>query len=55
MEWFPTIVARARTVQIIASGSSGHASGTLQLVGVKLPLQYRCSLDFRLLFEKLLC
>jgi hypothetical protein len=52
MELFPTIVARARTVQIIASGASGHASGTLQLVGVKLLLQYRYSFEFRLLFEK---
>ncbi|CAK8540319.1 unnamed protein product [Lathyrus sativus] len=32
MDLFPTIVARAKTVQIIASGASGHASGTLQLM-----------------------
>ncbi|KAK7407134.1 hypothetical protein VNO78_08791 [Psophocarpus tetragonolobus] len=32
MELFPTIVSRAKTVQIISSGASGHASGTLQLM-----------------------
>jgi len=36
MELFPTIVSRAKTVQIISSGASGHASGTLQLVSVTL-------------------
>ncbi|XP_061343072.1 homeobox-leucine zipper protein HDG5-like isoform X2 [Gastrolobium bilobum] len=32
MELFPTIVSRAKTVQIISSGASGHASGSLQLM-----------------------
>ncbi|KAJ1431076.1 START-like domain superfamily [Sesbania bispinosa] len=32
MELFPTIVSRAKTLQIISSGASGHASGTLQLM-----------------------
>ncbi|KAK7307332.1 hypothetical protein VNO77_40290 [Canavalia gladiata] len=32
MELFPTIVSRAKTIQIISSGASGHASGTLQLM-----------------------
>ncbi|XP_047179814.1 homeobox-leucine zipper protein HDG5-like isoform X1 [Vigna umbellata] len=32
MELFPSIVSRAKTVQIISSGASGHASGTLQLM-----------------------
>ncbi|XP_057763099.1 homeobox-leucine zipper protein HDG5 isoform X1 [Arachis stenosperma] len=32
MELFPTIVSRAKTVQIISSNASGHASGSLQLM-----------------------
>ncbi|XP_054825439.1 homeobox-leucine zipper protein HDG5 isoform X2 [Prosopis cineraria] len=36
MELFPTIVSRAKTVQIISSGASGHASGSLQLMYAEL-------------------
>lgn len=35
MELFPTIVSRAKTVQVISSGVAGHASGSLQLVMIK--------------------
>ncbi|KAK4252712.1 hypothetical protein QN277_014452 [Acacia crassicarpa] len=36
MELFPTIVSRAKTVQVILSGASGHASGSLQLMYAEL-------------------
>ncbi|KAI9125048.1 hypothetical protein K1719_003664 [Acacia pycnantha] len=36
MELFPTIVSRAKTVQVITSGASGHASGSLQLMYAEL-------------------
>ncbi|XP_028805969.1 homeobox-leucine zipper protein HDG5 [Neltuma alba] len=36
MELFPTIVSRAKTVQVISSGASGHASGSLQLMYAEL-------------------
>ncbi|OVA02876.1 Homeobox domain [Macleaya cordata] len=36
MELFPSIVARAKTVQIITSGVSGHASGSLHLMHAEL-------------------
>ncbi|KAL3499978.1 hypothetical protein ACH5RR_039071 [Cinchona calisaya] len=36
MELFPSIVARAKTLQVISSGVSGHASGTLQLMYAEL-------------------
>ncbi|CAL0314171.1 unnamed protein product [Lupinus luteus] len=36
MELFPTIVSRAKTVQIISSGASGHACGSLQLMYAEL-------------------
>ncbi|XP_019423575.1 PREDICTED: homeobox-leucine zipper protein HDG5-like isoform X2 [Lupinus angustifolius] len=36
MELFPTMVSRAKTVQIISSGASGHACGSLQLMYAEL-------------------
>ncbi|XP_042503933.1 homeobox-leucine zipper protein ROC3 [Macadamia integrifolia] len=36
MELFPSIVTRAKTVQIITSGVSGHASGSLHLMYAEL-------------------
>ncbi|KAI6702435.1 hypothetical protein NL676_011571 [Syzygium grande] len=36
MELFPTIVSRAKTIQVIASGVSGHASGSLHLMYAEL-------------------
>ncbi|KAJ7953410.1 Homeobox-leucine zipper protein [Quillaja saponaria] len=36
MELFPSIVSRAKTVQVISSGASGHASGSLQLMYAEL-------------------
>ncbi|GAB2296415.1 hypothetical protein Dimus_030535 [Dionaea muscipula] len=36
MELFPSIVTRAKTIQIIASGVSGHASGSFQLMYAEL-------------------
>lgn len=36
MELFPSIISRAKTVQVITSGVSGHASGTLQLMYAEL-------------------
>ncbi|KAK9274468.1 hypothetical protein L1049_021716 [Liquidambar formosana] len=36
MELFPSIVSRAKTVQLITSGVSGHASGSLQLMFAEL-------------------
>ncbi|KAI4328035.1 hypothetical protein L6164_020431 [Bauhinia variegata] len=36
MELFPTIVSRAKTVQVISSGASGHATGSLQLMYAEL-------------------
>ncbi|KAI4314515.1 hypothetical protein L6164_027417 [Bauhinia variegata] len=38
MELFPTIVSRARTVQVISSGASGHAGGSLQLMYAELQI-----------------
>ena len=32
MELFPSIISRAKTVQVITSGVSGHANGSLHLV-----------------------
>lgn len=32
MELFPSIVSRAKTIQVISSGDSGQATGSLQLV-----------------------
>ena len=39
MELFPSIVARAKTVQVITPGISG-ASGSLHLVRMHLMLQF---------------
>ncbi|KAA8522012.1 hypothetical protein F0562_012674 [Nyssa sinensis] len=36
MELFPSIISRARTIQIVASGVSGHASGSLHLMSAEL-------------------
>ncbi|XP_022967186.1 homeobox-leucine zipper protein HDG5-like isoform X2 [Cucurbita maxima] len=36
MELFPSIVAKARTIQVISSSVSGHASGSLQLMYAEL-------------------
>ncbi|CAI9095260.1 OLC1v1031159C1 [Oldenlandia corymbosa var. corymbosa] len=36
MELFPSIVSRAKTIQVVTSGVSGHASGTLQLMYAEL-------------------
>uniref|UniRef100_A0A803LTV9 Uncharacterized protein n=1 Tax=Chenopodium quinoa TaxID=63459 RepID=A0A803LTV9_CHEQI len=36
MELFPSIVSRAKTVQILAPGASGHASGALHLMFAEL-------------------
>ncbi|XP_031376420.1 homeobox-leucine zipper protein HDG5-like isoform X2 [Punica granatum] len=36
MELFPSIVSRAKTIQVIASGISGHASGSLHLMYAEL-------------------
>ncbi|GAB4857867.1 hypothetical protein Ancab_015772 [Ancistrocladus abbreviatus] len=36
MELFPSIVSRAKTIQILASGVSGHASGSLHLMYAEL-------------------
>ncbi|KAF7829193.1 Homeobox-leucine zipper protein ROC3 [Senna tora] len=38
MELFPTIVCRAKTVQLISSAASGHASGSLQLMYAELQM-----------------
>lgn len=34
MELFPSIVSRAKTVQVIQADPSGQANGSLQLVGI---------------------
>ncbi|XP_010245213.1 PREDICTED: homeobox-leucine zipper protein ROC3-like isoform X2 [Nelumbo nucifera] len=39
MELFPSIVSKARTVQIITSGVSGHLSGSLHLMYAELQVQ----------------
>ncbi|GLT72746.1 hypothetical protein SLA2020_446520 [Shorea laevis] len=36
MELFPSIVSRAKTIQVISSGDSGHATGSLQLMYAEL-------------------
>ncbi|GMH22588.1 hypothetical protein Nepgr_024431 [Nepenthes gracilis] len=36
MELFPSIISRAKTIQIVASGVSGHASGSLHLMYAEL-------------------
>ena len=36
MEMFPTIVSRAKTLQVVSSDASGQANGSLQLVGLIL-------------------
>ncbi|KAK9144254.1 hypothetical protein Sjap_004157 [Stephania japonica] len=36
MELFPSIVARARTIQVVTTGVSGHASGSLHLMYAEL-------------------
>ncbi|KAG6687884.1 hypothetical protein I3842_11G097300 [Carya illinoinensis] len=36
MELFPSIVSRAKTVQVLSSGDPGHASGSLQLMYAEL-------------------
>ncbi|XP_010677364.2 homeobox-leucine zipper protein HDG5 isoform X1 [Beta vulgaris subsp. vulgaris] len=36
VELFPSIVSRAKTIQILASGVSGHANGSLQLMYAEL-------------------
>ncbi|GAA0141627.1 homeodomain transcription factor [Lithospermum erythrorhizon] len=36
MELFPSIISRAKTLQVIASGASGHASGSLFLMYAEL-------------------
>ncbi|GMH09189.1 hypothetical protein Nepgr_011029 [Nepenthes gracilis] len=36
MELFPSIISRAKTIQILASGLSGHASGSLHLMYAEL-------------------
>ncbi|XP_057978403.1 homeobox-leucine zipper protein ROC3 [Malania oleifera] len=39
MELFPSIVSRAKTEQVISSGVSGHASGSLHLMYAELQVQ----------------
>ncbi|KAK4787627.1 hypothetical protein SAY86_011460 [Trapa natans] len=38
MELFPSIVSRAKTIQVITSGISGHTSGSLQLMYAELQM-----------------
>lgn len=44
MDLFPSIVARAKTVQIVTSGISGHASGSLHLVSIWQELGFESSI-----------
>ncbi|PIA58672.1 hypothetical protein AQUCO_00500546v1 [Aquilegia coerulea] len=39
MDIFPSIISRAKTVQIISSGIAGHASGSLHLMYAELQVQ----------------
>lgn len=37
MEMFPSIISRARTLQVVASSASANANGSLHLVSIMDP------------------
>ncbi|KAE9446219.1 hypothetical protein C3L33_21884, partial [Rhododendron williamsianum] len=46
VELFPSIISRAKTLQIITSGVSGHANGSLHLVSISSPYVCRIADSF---------